>query len=156
MVPGTAHRPFPTVLYETLVDKSELIAQPHSPLRRGAHCASGSWRNGMNTKTTEKEVISPKITTFFTTTNSWWLSDAQCTPLRSGKSNCAINRNLAKKCGWGGLTSFVKRYLPWAWIAAVIAALWKKTISPMGRTGEIVLSLRFLFVKAHPCCGGCC
>ena len=28
MVPGTAHRPFPTVLYETLVDKSEFRLSP--------------------------------------------------------------------------------------------------------------------------------
>ena len=31
----------------------------------------------MNTKTTENDVISPKNETFFTTTNSWWLSDAR-------------------------------------------------------------------------------
>ncbi|MBP3413167.1 MAG: hypothetical protein J6K89_07890, partial [Oscillospiraceae bacterium] len=46
-------------------------------IRRGAHCASGSWRNAMNTKTTENNVFFPKIATFFTTTNSWRLSDAQ-------------------------------------------------------------------------------
>ncbi|MBP3412945.1 MAG: hypothetical protein J6K89_06755, partial [Oscillospiraceae bacterium] len=60
----------------------------------GAHCASSSWRNAMNTKTTENDVISPKIEIFFTTTNSWWLSDAQCAPLRSGERSSAINRNL--------------------------------------------------------------
>ncbi|MBP3412045.1 MAG: hypothetical protein J6K89_02180, partial [Oscillospiraceae bacterium] len=46
-------------------------------IRRGAHCASGSWRNALNTKTAENDVFFPKIATFFTTTNVWWLSDAQ-------------------------------------------------------------------------------
>ncbi|MBP3413225.1 MAG: hypothetical protein J6K89_08190, partial [Oscillospiraceae bacterium] len=40
--------------------KFRFVAQFDLPLRRGAHCASGSWRNAMNTKTTENDVFFQK------------------------------------------------------------------------------------------------
>ena len=74
--------------------KFRFIALLRSPLRRGAHCASDN----------HQELVVVKNVSFFGEITSFSVvfvfmpfrhePDAQCAPLRRGKSNYAINRNL--------------------------------------------------------------